>query len=130
MSKTRLSKTRRILLTLSLLCGTIAIAHAGWKTDAYVSGGPHYSNGALGSVRASTDSTQYIGCTTYFSNTGYCYSVSASGTYRSCYWNNAIISEVVATMRSYSYVEFDWDDSGNCTAVSVGNDSIYRPMIP
>jgi hypothetical protein len=128
-----LKKAIFAVLCIGVLTGT---AWAGMKFVQPVTINTTYSYayGSMGSARASSDSNQQIGCTTYNSggtnNYGYCSARDASGNYKSCSWSGSQWTSTINAMTSASWIWFYWDASGNCTFITLQNDSSQLPSTP
>lgn len=90
------------------------------------------ASGTLGSVRNSSDSVQYIGCSMYTYDTGstinvVCVAKDESGTLASCSTSASNFVEVATTLGSESHVLFSWDTSGECTYLFVSDYSYLEP---
>ena len=92
-----------------------------------------YARGSLGDARNSADAVQYIGCynaSSVGSTIVLCEAQDAGGVYRSCVTTDV---NMVATARSISggsFLYFQWNASGNCTALQVTSYSLFRPATP
>lgn len=114
---------------LALLTAVGGAAHAGFKYNPIlVSNGGSSASGLIASVRASSDTSQYIGC--YVSVTGspaaptlICYANSSTNVYRSCSTTNTAFLSAVNTMTPNSYIYFAWDANAKCTNVLIENGS-------
>jgi len=90
------------------------------------------ASGMLGAARNSSDTTQFIGCKTVSdasSSFGTCTALDSTRLFRSCTTSNA---NMIAAMRAIvgdSYIIFNWNSSGACTAVSVLNESDVDPKV-
>jgi hypothetical protein len=105
-------------------------ADAGSKLSFPVAFGSNYAYGAIGSARASTDSVQYIGCSSY-GTSGACVAQDATGSnWKMCAWSSAAAAAAVHSIGPHSYIVFYWDTSGNCTNVYVSNYSYQLPATP
>ena len=138
-------KVRISLVVAALLAGAALTARAGLKdpdTGAIYmvknADGSGYVTGSMGAVRASADTTAFIGCwaSGYNLNTHYvsCKARSAGNVTVSC-WQGGIVNNVIqgqplldvlGTQASDSHIEFDWDASGKCTYFNVLTDSSLR----
>ena len=121
------------VLCIGALTGT---AWAGMKfvDQFYINTTYSYAYGSMGSARASTDSNQQIGCTTYNSggtdNYGYCSARDPSGTYKQCSWSGSQWTTTINAMTASSWIWFYWDANGNCTFITLQNDSSQLPSTP
>jgi len=110
------------------------VASAGYRSDYQVYVSTSIAIGAIGSVRASADSTQYIGCINegYTSGTQYilCYARSSAGTYGSCTSSDPRLISAVTSITDNAFLEFSWDASGSCTFLEVAATSYYPPVTP
>lgn len=114
-----------ILLSMSLLA--ISSAHAGYKyRGSSVTLGTSSIAGQLGNVRNTTDSTQYITCTSYSSGYVRCAGRSLTG-YKSCSTTNAAFREITKNISSSSYIYINFNTAGSCTAIRVEHGSHLAP---
>jgi hypothetical protein len=92
-----------------------------------------YATGALGTVRSSSDTTQYMGCYAYYwpgvSPSLTCYAQPVSGTGASCSTNDAAMVSMFAALPSDALLRFEWE-GGTCTEFFVNNGSQYQPKVP
>jgi len=114
-----------------------APAHAGYKQTSVVrvstnSDGSGTADGALGDVRASGDTTQFIGCSVTGATlmSGYCYAIDASGRGSYCLYTTNQQMQVALSIGPSSHVAFGWDKNYNCDWLTVDNFSYYRPVSP
>jgi hypothetical protein len=122
--------------TLVTASGLATEAGAGLKENlpAWVrlAGANSAMGGSLGSVRNSSDGTQYIQCVTAQNTTGWvygtCYAVDANGTSASCWTNNSALVQQMNAIGGDSSATVYFDaDSGACTYVYVQNGSLLAP---
>jgi len=114
-------------------------AIAGEKDDSEVVISDTYKEayGSMAAARASSDGFQEIGCYTYgyavYGFGGYCWATDPSGVTRYCGLNdnsNEYTWEAASTVAGDSYLEFGWDNAGNCSYVHVTSDSTTGPKVP
>jgi hypothetical protein len=86
-------------------------------------------SGALGDARASSDSTQYIGCA-YGGTWGWCYAVDARGATAWCLANSAAQMSTIPLVGPSSKLTVYYDRTNNCTSIQVDNFSYTRPAAP
>jgi hypothetical protein len=128
--KMMMNRVLGIAVASSLVTFT-ALAFAGDKNSypVYISTSSSYAGGQIGSARASSDSAQYIGCSSYGSY-GSCYAEDASYNWGGCQWSTAAQAAAVSSITPMSYVGFTWDSSGNCTSLYVETYSYFLPPVP
>jgi hypothetical protein len=121
------------IVTLALLAAA-ATAVAGTRNNvSSVVVGPGYASGALATARASSDSTQYIECQRFASTTyrvATCYARDAGGKSAMCTSTSPTIIAEASAIKGDSYLEFEWDASGNCTVLRVIDSSQFAPKGP
>jgi hypothetical protein len=91
------------------------------------------ADGQMGSVRASPDAFQVIGCGLGFggvSPIASCHASDAAGTSIMCTSTDPGIVQVISALTPSSFIEFFWDDAGNCTTVAISTDSAGLPPTP
>ncbi|QQQ01645.1 hypothetical protein [Lysobacter enzymogenes] len=115
---------------LATLCGA---ARAGDKVEAPVTletnaqGQVTRAYGMIASARNSADSQQLIGC--YLSASGSllragCEARNAAGVSTLCFSTHPNIVAAAQAVGPDSYIDFNRDASGNCTALYVANNSV------
>lgn len=116
---------RRIVLTALATVAFSVSAVAGLRSaaDVVISDTYGWAYGDKGHVRNSADRTQLIGCQ-IFGSAGTCYARDVNNVLRQCYTTEARWLRTIASVKSDSYVRFDWDASGRCAFVAVQNDSL------
>ncbi|WP_146209784.1 hypothetical protein [Vitiosangium sp. GDMCC 1.1324] len=124
-----------VALTVMMALSTAAWAGAKGGASVTISwnGDNGAASGTMGTVRNSSDTLQYIGCTVAGNATSKwvsCSARNASNVTVSCTsWEPNIIQAAYA-MTSDAHISFSWDASGACTTLSVRADSRYRPKEP
>jgi hypothetical protein len=111
---------------------------AGYKqaqpVSIYIDPSYRFANGDLGYVRNTSDSTQFIGCSSYAwkgsPTYAYCYAVDLSGTYVACIAADPATVRVVSALSSDTYLYFSWDANGYCTFIWSDNQSAVAPKLP
>ena len=116
---------RRIALTALAAVAFSASAVAGMRSaaDVVISDTYRWAYGDKGHVFNSADRTQVIGCQV-FGSAGTCYAKDVNNVLRQCYTTEARWLRTMASVKSDSYVRFDWDAAGRCAYVAVQNDSL------
>ena len=116
------------LSTLAGLAATLSFSFAQAGTDVaapvYINTSTGVVTGAMGYVRHTSDSSQFIGCY----STGYsasCQARDTAGTLVTCYTNNANHLEAIKSIGDDSRIYFRYD-GGSCTNVYVYNYSYWR----
>jgi hypothetical protein len=111
-------------------------AAAGYKTTAAVdiNTTARWAHGSIGSARNSSSGLEYIGCSTYYSTLGgslstFCQArmAGSSPPIGTCTTTNSTLVEQGRSINGDSYIEFEWDASGQCTSIMVDNFSNYAP---
>jgi hypothetical protein len=112
---------------------TLAVtASAGYRSTnpVYVSLSGRYAYGSLGSVRASSDVNEYIGCSLN-SNGAICCRAADSTAYQvpECCTSNpsTAMQTAVSSLHGDSYLYFTWDANWNCNYIYVENNSMFLP---
>jgi len=94
-----------------------------------------YAWGALGDVRNSASSNEYIGCTFYANVNAaltevQCTARDANNQIFWCHSTDAAIRSVATSMTANSFVFFNGSNGGACTYLQVDNYSYLRPTTP
>ena len=114
------------------------LARAGAKFSQTVVVSSTYGYGNVGAARSSSDSNEYIGCTTYYNagNSGstiaaFCFAENSAGTFFYCQTTTPNVLQVIGTITDASYIDIGAaNNGGQCTYVEVDNYSYYAPMTP
>jgi len=122
--------TAMLLVTVFTVSGW-----AGWKWPypVYINTVMQSANGAVGSVRNSSDPNEYISCNLSTSGSGHmvnCYALDAGGTFVTCASSAANMVTVMSAMTSASNISFGYDNAGNCTSLQVSTASYWEPPVP
>lgn len=90
-----------------------------------------YAEGSLADVRASAGAVAHIGLDVQMSQGGgqvvVAIAKSPGGAQRMCTSNDPRMADVAIGANGDSYVQFGWNDAGECRYIWVGNSSRYRP---
>jgi hypothetical protein len=124
-----------MIVVIALLVGLAAAAHAGSKfvLGVFIDTNGHIAQGAISDARNSADSTSRIQCQLGASAAGLgmaCYAMDANSVFATCFSSNPTFAQAIAAIQSDTFVEFRWDDAGNCTSVLVSQDSATGPKQP
>ena len=124
-----------------VVAATSGVALAGSKApnplyEVSVNTAQRQASGALGHARNSSDSNQYIGCSTLASSvgptSGFCYASDAKNVYVGCAipgaWS-ALIAQA-QSIPSDGFISFTWDAGGNCTSIMSQTTSYLAPKQP
>ena len=123
-----MKKAISIILFFSLFASTTFL-HAGMKIDREVIVGPTYARGALSSARASSDTTQYIGCRVSTSSTTFgtfCFARDAAGAVKTCTSTSPNLAQAAYSLSDASEVLF-FVSGGTCTSIYAYNSSYFLP---
>jgi len=121
-----------VVVALGLSGGGLAVAGVRWTSEVAISTTARWAQGAMGSARNSTDSTQYIAC----SNTNdyvYCSARNEAGTYVHCDAYSAALAGTLRGVDSSAFLIFYWTGaatSGTCSSITVEHGSGYAPKNP
>lgn len=92
------------------------------------------ASGTMATVRATTDTTQYLDCNIQTSSgTGlvvYCQARDANGVTGACSSTAQNFVQIVGLIHGDSHVSFSWSASGACSSLSVDNGSLFAPKSP
>ena len=115
-------------LVLFGFIGAIALAGTAWRARSRFQPyknrhRPTVGCRRAGAARNGADVGQLIGCDTYTDPTGSstsCYAEDATGkTWVSCYTFDPNFREAVRSLKGDSFLQFQWDASGQCTLLEV-----------
>ena len=121
------------LVAVSLALPGAAVAGLKIPIEVKVLNHISFASGAVGTARNSRDSMQDIGCgimsnVNHPYTTGTCWAFDADGNIGQCsYFNRPDLDKAVASISNDSYIQFKWEDSGQCTQINVANGSLYEP---
>jgi len=122
------------LLSLSTLSSVTAWAGKRWGTEVVIDAANMKAYGSMGTVRASADAYQEIGCQvqglTGTPTTVVCEAVDSSNRHVQCGTTNPSIVQAAQSIASNSFVSFQWDVHGTCTTLEVFNYSHNDPIQP
>lgn len=122
------------LFSLSTLSSVTALAGKHWGTEVVIDAVNRKAYGSMGTVRASADSYQEIGCQVQglagALTTVVCEAVDSSNHHVQCGTSNQSIVQAAQSIASNSFVSFQWDVQGTCTALVVYNSSHNDPIQP
>jgi len=125
-----MSSFATVLITVLLFIGRDASAGLKSTSDVAVDEGDREASGSLGSTRASSSTSDYIGC--YISTDGdgrYVWCEALDGNdFGWCDTTDSDFASVVGAIGSASHLRFEWNSSNDCTYIQVSNYSIHRPM--
>jgi hypothetical protein len=121
------------LVAMSLVLPGAAVAGLKVPIEVRVNTAISFAHGALGTARNSKDSMQDIGCAISSTvgqpyTSGSCWAFDASGNIGQCsYFDRPQLDKAVASISNDSYIQFTWNDKGECTKINVMNGSLYEP---
>lgn len=122
------------LFSLSTLSSITALAGSHWGTEVVIDTTNMKAYGSMGTVRASADSYQEIGCQVQgfagASTKVVCEAVDSSNQHVQCGTTNQSIVQAAQSIASNSFVSFQWDVHGTCTVLEVFNYSHNDPIQP
>ncbi len=131
-----MKKTTMIAAALFSLTLSSVTAWAGkhWGTEVVIDATSMKAYGSMGTVRASADSYQEIGCQVQglagALTTVVCEAVDSSNQHVLCGTTDQSIVQVAQSIASNSFLSFQWDVNGTCTALVVYNSSHNDPIQP
>jgi len=129
MKRFRFRRAAIAAASVGLLASTSAFAGQLSGQSVVVVDSQRVAFGDLGFVHNSSDRVEYIGCQ-LGGGFGYCYAMDSAGINRTCFTFDPAKIRTLRSLKSDSYLLFEWDDSGTCTIVQVINDSSSPPMKP
>jgi hypothetical protein len=113
---------------------------AGYKFTApvFIDAAARYASGSFGAARNSGDANQQISCSATASGLNHsvmCFANNSVGENAVCYADDNPALEGIdlaglTIMTESSYIEFSWDEQGNCISISVLNYSSLEPKRP
>jgi hypothetical protein len=130
---------RLLALGFAALLGLSGSALAGGKNydPVWVNTTARSAGGSLADARGSADSVQWIGCdveayaaSLAVPTVAICYARDVKGTMVTCMSSEARLIQVALGLNGDSYLSFNWDKSGQCTMIHVGNQSTFSPKQP
>jgi hypothetical protein len=121
-----------LVLCLALFLAPGTRASAGFKQpwDVTIDAVSRTAMGALGTARNSADTRQALGCGVHYDavngkNNVNCNAADAAGHTAQCATQQAELIQIALGINGDSFLEFEWDSSGECTNIQVVNSSIY-----
>jgi hypothetical protein len=87
------------------------------------------AEGNLIAARFSANEAERIGCAAGYGNGHYAYCEASlgDGIDAFCITHDPVMIDTIASINTFSYVYFQWDDEGICTHVTVATRSIHIP---
>lgn len=120
--------------------GAAGVAHAGQKWPVFPDGNvvvntaSRYAYGWISGARNSPNGNERLSCMVYGSSGGWrsanCYFADGKNNVAVCSSSNPEVINAIQFAQSDSYVAVNWDANGNCTQVSMYQDSAYIPKAP
>src|SRR5262249_17500944 len=114
----------------------VRTAQAGAKSayPLYVDTTNRIAMGAIGDIRGSSDTTQFITCEltaySYGAVNASCWGRDANSKSFSCSTTNSAMISAVQAISGDSFLDVSWDAQGNCTEISVEQASWASPKAP
>lgn len=123
------------ICSVGFLLIAASVVKAGFKDTHYVHAASSYGYGTVGDARNSANGNEYIGCevftTTGSATTALCFAQQDSPSYyTACSTDNAAMITAALSITSISYIELGVSAGGDCTYLTVANDSTERPSTP
>ncbi|QRO01121.1 hypothetical protein JRI60_19825 [Archangium violaceum] len=117
----------------SLFAGTVAWAGSRYAYPVFIDVPGRTAYGTLGAARNSNDNVQFISCDTHAYSDGSknmsCAAKTTAGTYVYCTSSVAGLVDAAQSISGDSFIYFEWNTSGACTYLGVGNSSEYAPKL-
>jgi hypothetical protein len=118
-----------------LAAGTAAWAGAKWDTEVYINQELRTAMASLGSVRNSSDGTQYFDVVNHAFNDGSPPSIhvlaqDSSGNFAFCWSNVSSIVDAANGVAPDAFVQINWDENGQCTYLLSRKASYTPPKSP
>lgn len=138
------SLSARMAITLAMsLCFSVT-ALAGFRQahrTVNVNQTDRMASGQLAGARASTDTTQQIGCFTSVQDYstagssssgsvvqwGYCVAVATNGTTGFCYSSKPDLIAAMRNLQGDAFLEFYWNSNGECSLIMLTQSSTLEP---
>lgn len=118
------------VLAAAVLAGPVALAGERIVTPVTVNTTARWATGAIGSVRNTFDNVQFMGCSVYATTAAIsvtCGARDASGTQVGCSTTTPNLVQAAMSIQTDDYLRFEWDSSGQCTAITLHKYSFYEP---
>jgi hypothetical protein len=131
-----MKKTAFAITALVAVTDYAAVAHAGAKEGPFapiIDTQQRFAVGAISETRNTPDTTSRIECQVGISASGFgmaCYAVDANNRIGTCISSSPTFAQLAAAVQSDSYIEFHWDEAGNCTSLTISEDSMTAPKQP
>ncbi|WP_147332765.1 hypothetical protein [Archangium gephyra] len=128
---TRIPALVALMAAMNLSTAAWAGAKGGSGVSIVFSGDNGTASGTMGTVRGSSDTLQYIGCTVSAtagsSRAVWCSARNSSNVTVTCSSAEPEIVQVMDAVTSDAHIAFSWDAQGSCIGLSVRPDSRYKP---
>lgn len=116
----------------TVLCVSSAWAGRKFAAPVTINSTQQWAAGSLGSARNSIDTVQYIVCSVVSSSTpggdlAFCTARRSDGAMATCTTTKANMLAGARAISSQAYINFGWDDEGECTYLQIRNSSEYEP---
>jgi hypothetical protein len=119
-------------LLVAAVIGVVATSQAGQKLTQTVTVNTtsRFAYGSLGSARASADTNQTIGCSTFHTGATICSARDAAGINGACSTTDPAYRSAANSLNGDSRIYFQWDTAGACTYLQIENYSSWAPKQP
>ena len=124
----------QILTVAMLFISSVAYAGLAFERNVEIDLEGQSALGALGIARFSDNLDEYIGCGVrhtlvdgVLDSWAFCQAGFSPEIYTSCITFNAELIDKIAELNTYDYVQFEWDDNGECTHVGISTQSLHIP---
>ena len=122
------------LTAAMLLVFSVAYAGLAFERNVEIDLEGQIALGALGIARFSDNPDEYIGCGVrhtlvdgVFDSWAFCQAGLSPENNVSCITFNAELIDKIAALSNYDYVEFWWDNNGECTHFGFSTQSLHLP---
>jgi len=125
-------KTRHVLISAILaIFSSIAVAGLVEPVPVSVDEVNMIASGDMWTARTADNNVEFIGCGIREFDVGvtfgFCQAADADDVYALCFTDNPVLLDAVKSISDFSFVRFNWDVDGECTAIGISTQSFYLP---
>jgi hypothetical protein len=113
--------------------GAVHAGYKSWGNNVVVYSDNSGAYGSLADTRATSNTTESIGCHAYVNGTltyAYCVAADKLGHVVSCITYDPVFSQRAAAINGDSHIQFFKDAGGTCTYLHIMQDSSLAPKAP
>jgi hypothetical protein len=130
-----MKKILTLITSLAVLLPALAFAGLTQPAPVIVDLDNYFAAGDQWTARSSKNADELIGCGVlhiddgqgFTYNWGFCQATDADGVNTQCFTETPSLLETMRATSAFAYIDFSWDEDGNCTRVRYSTQSFYLP---